>query len=148
MTYFFIQPQTSLPDFRLIIAFLWSDFQNVDTDGNSNNPASREWTELDVLNRERPQETFSVGPTADKPLTLRISSELGELAARVAYHLATETKSPVASSEAGPWHDPGWLMDKVGRFDLVEAAKRAARSRWRQTTLENRYPIPNATEPT
>jgi hypothetical protein len=140
MTHYFVQPQTSRPDFRLVIAFLWRDSQDVDTDGNSDNPASRDWTELYVLNREHAMEVFRVEPIADKPLTLSIGSELGELAARVAYFIATETKSLAASREAGPWHDPEWLANQVGNFNLAEATARAARSRWRQATIDNPYP--------
>ncbi len=140
MTCFFIKPLTLRPDFRLVITFLWSDLHNVDTEGNSSNPASQEWTELYVMNRENEHEVFNVDPVAEQPLTLRICSDLHELAARVAYFLATETQSQVAVSEAGPWHDPEWLNDQVGDFDLAEATRRADRSRWRRATIENPYP--------
>jgi hypothetical protein len=33
------------PDFRLVLAFVWGDAET-DTEGNSRNAASREWTEL------------------------------------------------------------------------------------------------------
>jgi len=140
MTDFFIQPQTLRPDFRLVIAFLGGDSVNVDTEGNADNPASREWTELYGANREHPQEAFDVQPVAVRPLALRVGSNLSELAARVAYFLAIETKSLVAPSAAGAWHDPSWLDDKVGAFDLAEATERAASSRWRQATLDSPYP--------
>jgi hypothetical protein len=140
MTNFFIQPKTPRPDFRVVIAFLWGDWENVDTEGNAANPASREWTELYGANRGRPQEIFDVEPIAAQPLTLRVTSELSEIAARVAYFLAVETESLVAAGKAGPWQDPSWLADKVGAFDLAEATERAARSHWRQATLDNPYP--------
>jgi hypothetical protein len=140
MAYFFIQPQTPRPDFRLVITFLWNDSQDVDTDGNAHNPASREWTELYCLNRDRPQETFDVEPVSNEPLTLRIASRNCELAARVAYYLAIETKSLVSSSQIGPWYPPECLTKQLGTFDLHEATNRVAKSRWRETTLDHPYP--------
>ncbi len=140
MTSFFVQPKTSRPDFRLVISFLWDDLHDVDTEGDSDNPASRSWTELYCLNRDLPEEAFDVKPVAGDPLTLSIQSEIPDLAARVAYFLASETGSMVASSISGPWYDPGWLGDKVGSFDLAKARERASRSRWRRSTLANPYP--------
>ncbi|MBZ5522384.1 MAG: hypothetical protein LAP21_09110 [Acidobacteriia bacterium] len=131
MTYFFIQPQTLRPPFPLVITFLWGDSQNVDTEGDSRTPAIREWTELYCQNREVPQEIFEVSPVANEPLKLRIESAMPELAARVAYFLAKETGSMVATNEAGPWHDPEWLFSQVGIFDLAKATQRAAQSPWR-----------------
>lgn len=145
MTFFFIQPQTPRPDFRLVISFLWDASAEVDTEGDANNPASREWTELYAAHRERPQEVFDVEPVAAQPLVLRIGSKLSELAARVAYFLAIETKSLVASNQTGPWHDPSWLTAKVGAFSLTEATERAAHSRWRQATLDNPHPAKKGT---
>jgi hypothetical protein len=129
LTNFFIQPHALRPEFWLVIVFVFGHDSDVDTDGDSYNPASREWTELYCLNRKQPQEVFDVDPVSDSPLTLRISSKVSELAARVAYYLARETKSPVAASESGPWHDPEWLAGQVGSFDLAEASARAPRSR-------------------
>ena len=64
-----------------MISFLWGDLHNVDTDGNSYNPASLDWTELYCQNRENEQETFDVGPVSESPLTLKVESEMPELAA-------------------------------------------------------------------
>jgi len=140
MTRFFIQPRTLRPDFRLVITFLWEDLHNVDTDGDAENPSSREWTELYCMDRECEQYVFEVDPAAPDPLTLRIQSEVRELAARVAWFLATQTQSKVGESETGPWHDPDWLIDQCGTFELAEASGRVARSRWQRATPEDLCP--------
>ena len=54
MPRFFVQPEGPRPDFRLVITFLGGDSHNVDTDGNSHNPASRDWTCLDGAWARRP----------------------------------------------------------------------------------------------
>jgi hypothetical protein len=138
----FIQPSTPRPDFRLVITFLWDDLHNVDTEGDAQNPASKEWTELYCKDRECEQQAFAVEAVSDEPLTLRIRSEMSEMAARVAFFLATETRSLVAESDAGPWHSPEWLIDQVGGFDLAEAKERVVRSRWQKATPDNPYPQP------
>jgi hypothetical protein len=140
MATFFIQPKIRRPEFRTVIAFLWRESQNVDTEGDSYDPNSLEWTELYCMNRECPEEVFEVSPSADEPLTLRIDSNVSELAARVAYYLATNTESLVAANELGPWHSPDWLIDQVGNFDLARATERARQSRRRRSSPEDPYP--------
>ena len=140
-TCFFIQPSGLRPDCRLLFPFIFGDdAPNVDTDGDSHNPASQEWTEFYCQNREKEEEIFDIAPVLDNPLILEISSEIPELAARVAYFLATSTGSRVGSSAEGPWHDVEWLRAKVGDFDLERALQRVATSRWQRATLENPYP--------
>jgi hypothetical protein len=140
MARIFLQPRGPRPDFRLVISFLWGDLHNVDTDGNSDNPASRDWTELYCQNRENLLETFDVSPVSQSPLILKIESDLPDLAARVAYFLATETGAAVASEISGPWHDPASLRESVGSFDLTAAELRANKSVWREATLDDPYP--------
>ena len=136
----FVQPQGPRPDFRLIITFLWGDFHNVDTDGNSHNPASRDWTCLYVQNRECEHEVVEVGPFSEHPLILQVDSPVPELAARVTWFLAKETNSKVAPEPTGPWQDISLLKSQVGSFDLTEAEQRASISCWRRATLEDPYP--------
>jgi hypothetical protein len=136
----FLQPRGPRPDFRLVISFLWGDLHNVDTEGNSYNPANRDWTELYCQNRENELETFHVGAVSQAPLTLAVESDLPELAARVAYFLATETWAAVASDPSGPWHGPALLRKSLGSFDLAAAELRAQKSVWREATLEDPYP--------
>ena len=123
-----------------MISFLWGDSANVDTDGDSYNPASRDWTELYCMNRDNEREVISIGPVVDEPLTLEICSEIPKLAARVAYFLASSTDSHVAPSQTGPWHEVDWLTGQMGHFDLAQALDRVARSRWSSATLDNPYP--------
>ncbi len=136
----FLQPRGPRPDFRLVITFLWGDFHNVDTDGNSYNPASRDWTELYCQNRGNEAETFDVAPTSESPLTLEVESDLPELAARVAYFLATETSAVVACDLSGPWQEPASLRKSLGSFDLAAVELRAHKSIWREATLDDPYP--------
>jgi hypothetical protein len=140
MTSFFVQPSTLRPDFRLVISFLWGDSANVYTDGDAENPTSNDWTELYCINRENEREAFDVFPVLDQPFTLEICSEIPELAARVAYFLARSTESRVASSRTGPWQEIGWLIEKVGDFDLAEGLGRVQQGRWSSATLDNPYP--------
>lgn len=140
MPRFFVRPQGLRPDFRLVVTFLWGDFHNVDTEGNSYNPASREWTWLYCQNRECEQEIFEIEPCSEQPLILQVHSELSELAARVTWFLAKETQSSVAPEPTGPWHELIWLGDKVGAFDLCEGERRASLSVWRRSTLADPYP--------
>ena len=129
------------PDFRLVIAFLWSDLHNCDTDGDSHNPASREWTELYCKNRENPAEVFDVAPVAEQPLILEVTSADPALAARVAYFLAIEADGTWADCQSGPFRDARELEDVLSEgFDLAAALERAARSVWRKATLDAPYP--------
>ncbi len=123
----------------MIIAFLWRDFHNVDTDGDATNPASRDWTVLHCMNREKTWEMFDVLPVEGRPELTEVIAGLPYLAARVAYFLATESNSAVAENERGPWLERECLRDKVGDFDLAQAQERADRSRWRRATLANPY---------
>jgi len=136
----FLQSRGPRPDFRLVITFLWADLHNVDTDGNSYNPASRDWTELYCQNRENKAETFNVAPASESPLTLEVESNLPELAARVAYFLATETSAVVSSELSGPWQEAAVLRESLGSFDLAAAEFRARKSVWREATLDDPYP--------
>jgi hypothetical protein len=139
-TRFQVRPAGPRPDFRLVIAFLWGEMHNVDSDGNSDNPASREWTELYLMNRENTSEVVDVFPLETSPLTLAVGSDTEYLAARVAYFLARETRGEVAV-EAGPCCSPEDLVSRLGEgFDLAAALRRADGSVWRRSTLTLPYP--------
>ena len=140
MARFYIRPSNPRPDFRLVISFLWRDFHNVDTDGNSHNPASRDWTELYCQNRENEEEFFEVYAVQASPLVLQVESEQRWLAARVAYFLAVETGSGFSIHSTGPFRDPVALRELSADFDWGAAEQRAAASCWRRSTLENPYP--------
>lgn len=122
------------------MTFLWGDFHNVDTEGSSHNPASRDWSELYCQNRECKREIFEVGPFSEYPLILQVASPVQELAARVTWFLAKETQSEVATEPTGPWHHLSLLESQLGEFDLREAERRSALSCWRRATLDDPYP--------
>ena len=139
-TRFHVKPAGARPDFRLVIAFLWAEMHNVDSDGNSDNPASREWTELYLKNRENTSEVVDVSPVETSPLILAVDSDIEHLAARVAYFLARETHGEVAVG-AGRYSSPEALIPRLGDgFDLAAALRRADGSVWRRSTLTLPYP--------
>ena len=137
---FRVKPAGPRPDYRLVATFLWSDMHNVDSDGDSYNPASTEWTELYLANREVLSEVVDVHPLQANPLILAVESESEPLAARVAYFLARETNGEVGDRE-GPYLPYDRLRPLLGAdFDLSAALGRADGSVWRKATLENPYP--------
>src|SRR5688500_15006361 len=96
VTNLYVQPRGPRPDFRVVLAFLWNDPTGwIDTDGDSYNPASREWTELYCQHRAREDERLIISAVSNEPLILWVESELPELAARAAYFLALETNGTV-----------------------------------------------------
>lgn len=139
-TTFHVKPAGPRPDFRLVITFLWSDSHNVDSDGDASNPASRDWTELYLMNREETAEEVEVYPSQATPLILAVDSDREYLSARVAYFLARETRGEVAM-ESGGYLSPDVLVSRLGAgFDLAAALQRADDSVWRRSTLDSPYP--------
>ena len=140
MTRLFVRPSGARPDFRLVITFLWSEMHNVDSEGDSHNPASREWTWLYLQDRARPENIVEVHAVELEPLVLAIDSEQAVLAARVAFFLARETNGEVAS-ETAVFTSADSLLPRLGiDFDVIEALRRADQSVWRSATEENPYP--------
>jgi hypothetical protein len=139
--HYFVQVDGPMPDFRTIITFLWSDFHNVDSDGNSHNPASRDWSELYLQNREKENEVIEIFSEEEEPKILRVVSSDRLLALGVAYFLVhwssgeildAETKSPVNQQP---------VMDELElSFDLLTRVERAEKSIWNRSTLEEPYP--------
>jgi hypothetical protein len=139
-TTFQVRPAGPRPDFRLVVTFLWSEMHNVDSDGNSLNPASKDWTELYLMNREKRLEVVQVYPLQEKPLILVVESEVVYFAARTAFFLARETNGDIIDQE-GRCCSYEVLCSQLGEgFDVVEALRRADASVWRQATLEHPYP--------
>jgi len=128
-----------MPDFRLIISFLWGDEHNVDSDGNASSPAARDWTELYLRSRERPEEMVEVLPVEGSDL-LMVESPVTELVSRVAFFLAAETDGAVATSASGPWESPITLRGLMGPFSIEDASNRAAASPFRRASLDDPYP--------
>jgi hypothetical protein len=137
---FFVKPRSLRPDFRLVLTFLWGDRRNCDTDGNSHNPASREWTELYCRNRGNPTEVFDVSPRSQEPLLLQVQSPHEWLAARVAYFLAVESGGEIAEQPESTYLAPPTLAARMGEFDLEAAKERVRRSPFQKATLDDPYP--------
>ena len=141
MPTFFVTTPNERPDFRTAIAFLWHDGQNVDTEGDSNNPASRTWTELYISNRERADETVEAFPYQNSPLILQIESDHENLAARLALFIATYCKGLVATSPDSEFLSPNTLLSRIGLdFESSTAFKRASESPFANSSLENPFP--------
>ena len=137
----FLKPSCDRPDFRLVATWLWSEFHNYDSDGNSYNPASREWTCLRLCNRVISGEEVEIYPICEDPLILLIKASTSEMKARVALFLAKETKGELYEDEK--------LIEKlsldlmkleVGDFNIRKAEKRTKVSIWRKSSLEIPYP--------
>ncbi|RKG70902.1 hypothetical protein D7V88_39510 [Corallococcus terminator] len=136
----FVKPLHERPDFRLIAAFLWGDLHNIDSDGDSHNPASRSWTWLYLSSRERAGQRVDLGMEEGAEACMRIRSEVPWLAAAVAYFLAMEGTSQVRRGDDTAWDDASSCVKGAGPFDLGAAMERARVSVWRESTLEDPYP--------
>ncbi len=113
---------------------------NVDSEGDSYNPASREWTWLYLQDREQLTSIVDVHSVGPEPLVLAVDSEQPGLAARVAYFLARETQGEVGT-EPGVFGSADSLLSLLGAdFDLPAALRRADASVWRLATEANPYP--------
>jgi hypothetical protein len=139
--YFVLCPNERPDDFRLVAVFLWGDDQDVDSDGDSYNPASREWTELFLHTREYHTEQVSITPCQTEPLIVSIRSLQKYIAARTAFLLAKYTNGKVSNEESGPYQDADTIIPDMGKeFDLEEAWTRFWEHRFIRSTLENPYP--------
>jgi len=131
------------PDFRQVPVFLWREGQNYDSDGDSFNPASREWTELYLCNREDEKEILVIGPeeSGDDILTMFVESKTLELAARAAFYLATFMGGQVAVEPETHFSPPSTLLPFLGKnFDPAAALARAQASPFARSTLRSPYP--------
>lgn len=138
---FYVTAPNKRPDLRLIQAFLWGDDENVKSDGNALSPASRTWTELSLISRDREDAWFEISEHKVIPLTLKVHSESKQIAAQVAYLLAHHMKSKVATMPSGSYESPEILISELGQeFDLEEAFARFQNSPFINATLENPYP--------
>ena len=141
MVQYFVRAERERPDFRLVITYLWHDLYNVDTDGDSYNPASRTWTRLLVRNRQDESEVVYVNPATNSPLVLRVESEKEHLAARTAYFLAEFMSADIAQSEDGPFQPPETIRHAIGSdFDVAKAMRRVQSSPFIESALNDPYP--------
>jgi hypothetical protein len=141
MATWLVEAPRERPDFRLFITFLWSEFHDVDSDGDSDNPASYEWSYLYLRNRADPAELVDIDTVEEQGRPcVRIRSEVSWLAAAAAYFLAHEGNVRVRAPAQPDWDHREALRAHLGAFDLEAASTRANGSIWRQATLENPYP--------
>jgi hypothetical protein len=140
-TTIYVSAPQERPDFRLVQTFLWSDEQDVNSDGNAHNPASHDWTELYMTNRDDDTESFDVSPIQREPLILAVESRSDKLAARVAYFLALRTGGQISFFSHGSFQEPTVLLPLLGHdFTVTAALNRVARSRYAPATIEDPYP--------
>jgi hypothetical protein len=128
----FVQPCVEKPEFWIVISFLWGDLHNVDTDGDSDNPASRSWTWLYVQNREAPSEIVEIDEV-EGSRCVRVCSTTSWLAAAVAFFLAREGCVSV-SRDGHEWANCDLLRSDAGYFDLEAGLARANASILRRAT--------------
>ena len=141
MTQFYVNAERDRPDFRLVVTYLWHDLYNVNTDGNSPNPASRDWTELFIQNRQDETETVDIVAAMEDPLILLIESQTDHLAARTAYFLAEFMSTGISDAQDGPFREPATIQHAIGTgFDVTEAMARVQSSPFMNSTLDNPYP--------
>lgn len=138
---FFLNPKKERPDFRLIISWLWDDEHDTDTEGDSYNPASREWTELYIANRENKNEKIDIFPITKNPLLLEISATTKELAYKLVYFLSIQTEGNIfKEKEMNNIISKNELLEFIDSDWLKNAMERVDKSIWKNTTLENPYP--------
>ncbi|SIN80187.1 hypothetical protein SAMN05444166_0945 [Singulisphaera sp. GP187] len=140
MTELYVLPGGPRPDYRLVLAFVWGDDANCDTEGDSQHPADREWTELYAQKRSRPDEVFDVSPVGEHPLVLKVESSAEWLAAVVASMLAESSAGSVSDDPCGPFNAAKLLLDRMDGFDIGVAWARYWGSPFQKATADNPYP--------
>jgi hypothetical protein len=140
MATLYVRPTGPRPDFRLVLAFVWGDAMDCNTDGNSQHPADREWTELYAQNRCRPDEVFDVVAASDDPLILQVDSPLEWLRTAVAYLRAEASAGSVSSNLSGPFTPPRAALVRLATFDVQAAWQRYWGSPFQRSSVINPYP--------
>lgn len=129
------------PDFRLVCHWVSKDIHNLDTDGDSLNPASREWTFLYLANRENKNEYATISQDEEKVDVYLIESSTEEFGYLLTYFLAEEMNAIVSlNDDFANLIEQKDLKAKLSKYNLEEALNRTNNSIWRQSTLENPYP--------
>lgn len=137
---FFVRLEGPRPDYRTLISFLWSDFHNVDSDGDSFNPASREWTCLYLQNREKEEEFVEIAKVGE-PVFLHVVSPFRSIALGIAYFLVHWSSGEIFEANSDEPLDQKLVIDELeATFDLLTRIERAEHSIWNHSTLDNPYP--------
>jgi hypothetical protein len=141
MVEFFIKTSTGLkantdgkvslrefPSAEMIIPFLWSEEQDVDSDGEEEGD---EKVFKYLQNRDKPEEVIKIERVRKEQgvYFYRVYSALEYIAARTAYFFATVLKGVIGPSVVGPFSQPSILLEKIGKdFNLDEAFERVKKS--------------------
>lgn len=93
----YINPKMERPRFKDIAHFLWGEGVDLDSDGNSETPDDRNWTELTLINRNDGSERIDIDPVSYDPLILKIVGHKG-MVSRVAVFLSEACGCKVSES--------------------------------------------------
>ena len=74
---------SDLPPFYEISDYLWGRDANIDSDGNSNDPAASKWTELTLILRSDESQRIDIDPIEGKEGFLKLRAEDLKLGQRV-----------------------------------------------------------------
>ncbi|WP_271765973.1 hypothetical protein [Aquimarina algiphila] len=94
--YIYFKTDELRPDFRLVCEWVSDEIHSIDTDGDSHNPASKEWTWLYLTNRKIENEYAEIGQIKENSEIYEIESSKAEFGYFLAYFLAKETKAKIA----------------------------------------------------
>jgi hypothetical protein len=76
------------PPFLQVAEHLWGAGCNIDSDGNSDTPDDRQWTELTVILRSDPRQRVDVDLISNDPLILAVRSSHQSLCQMAAEFIA------------------------------------------------------------
>ena len=129
------------PDFRLVCEWVSENINSIDTEGDSHNPASREWTWLYLSNRRLENEDAEIGQTQENKEIYEIESSKEEFGWFLAYFFAKETNAIVSlDKKFKKLIELNDLKSKVVNYDIEQSLKRTHDSIWRKSTADNPYP--------
>ncbi len=76
-----------MPAYYKIADFLWGDGANIDSDGNSENPNSTNWTELTLILRSDTEQRIDIDPIDDRDKLLILKATTEELMIKTVSYL-------------------------------------------------------------
>ena len=138
--YIYFKTSELRPDFRLICEWVSENVHNVDTEGDSHNPASKEWTWLYLSNRKIKNEYAEIGQIKDNPEIYEIESSKAEFGYFLAYFLSIETNALISFDDKFEnIIELEELKQKITNYNIDESIKRTENSIWRKATLDDPY---------
>jgi len=134
-------PRKRRPDFRLLMTWLWSDSENIESDGNYRNPPSKEWTGPYIRHRRDNNFYFESNPVADDPLVLEIKSTNKLMLNKVGYFMQERTDGELSESfDCKRSLSKNFIRELIQSFSVDDANDRVASSRYIHTTKDDPYP--------